>query len=98
MPKESFAESFDREVELVGFLDTHVYGRSRVPPLSALLQRQLHPLPLPPSPVRRDALLVQQPEWFAPLVEARRQLLHNRPDVVQLAEETATNPRCEPRE
>ena len=44
------------------FLREQIYGRSRVQPLTALLQRQFRPLP--PSPVRRDALLIQPPGWF----------------------------------
>jgi hypothetical protein len=44
------------------FLRCHFYGRSRVPPLTALLQRQFRPLP--PAPVRHGALLVQPPDWF----------------------------------
>jgi hypothetical protein len=44
------------------FLREQIYGRSRIPPLSALLQRQFRPVP--PSPFRPDALLIQPPEWF----------------------------------
>jgi hypothetical protein len=50
-------------------LRRHFYGRSRIPPLSALLQRQFRPLQ--PSPVRPDALLIRPPDWF----EARVALL-----------------------
>ena len=52
-------------VEAVGatdFLYERVYGRSRVPSLSALLQRQFRPTP--PLPFRRDSLLITAPEWF----------------------------------
>jgi hypothetical protein len=53
------------------FLAKHIYGRSRVPPLTALLQRQFRPtLPLP---VRRDSLLIRQPDWF----ESRIRLLQH---------------------
>ena len=45
-----------------GFLYERVYGRSRVPSLSVLLQRQFRPMP--PLPLRRDSLLVTAPEWF----------------------------------
>jgi len=46
------------------FLCQHVYGRSRVPSLTALLQRQFRPVP--PLPLRRDSLLLSRPEWFEP--------------------------------
>ena len=59
---ETDGKSFERALELADFLRLHVYGRSRVPSLTALLQRQFRPLP--PSPFRPDALLIQQPEWF----------------------------------
>jgi hypothetical protein len=44
------------------FLRQHIYGRSRVPPLTALLQRQFRPAP--PLPLRRDSLLISRPDWF----------------------------------
>ena len=49
-------------MQTAGFLDQHIYGRSRVPPLSALLQRQFRPAP--PLPFRRDSLLITQPDWI----------------------------------
>ena len=54
------------------FLREQIYGRSRVPPLSALLQRQLRPVS--PLPFRRDALLVQPPDWFEARVARLEQL------------------------
>ena len=44
------------------FLSRHVYGRSRVPTLTALMERQLRSTP--PLPFRRDSLLITQPKWF----------------------------------
>ena len=51
-----------RALAISFFLRQHIYGRSRIPPLSALLQRQLRPVP--PSSFRPDALLIRQPGWF----------------------------------
>jgi len=47
---------------VISFLRQQIYGRSRMPPLTALLQRQL--CPAPPFPFRIDALLIQPPDWF----------------------------------
>lgn len=51
-----------RALHLASFLERRFYGRSRVPSLSALLQRECSPVA--PLPFRRDDLLVQPPKWF----------------------------------
>ena len=65
--REPSAEPLDtyalkRALAASNFLSGHIYGRSRMLPLAALLQRQFRPTA--PLPYRRDALLVQPAEWF----------------------------------
>jgi hypothetical protein len=63
-------------LDVADFLHDHFYGRSRVPSLTALLQRQFRPAP--PLPFRRDSLLINQPDWFESrvdeLMQTRRRL------------------------
>jgi len=59
------------------FLRQQIYGRSRIPPLSALLQRQLRPVP--PSSFRPDALLIRQPDWFESRVAELEELQQLQP-------------------
>jgi hypothetical protein len=69
-------------LEAVGatdFLHGRVYGRSRVPSLTALLQRQFRPVP--PLPLRRDALLISSPEMFEPSVRMLEELCHMREEL-----------------
>jgi len=54
------------------FLSQHIYGGSRMLPLTALLQRQFRPTA--PLPYRRDALLIQEPGWFDARVTELEQL------------------------
>ena len=56
------ANALQRTSKIADFLRQHIYGRSRVLPLSQLLQRQFRPVP--PLPFRRDSLLINQPDWF----------------------------------
>lgn len=59
-------ESMRSVLDTAGFLYFRIYGRSRVLPLAALLQRQFRPTP--PLPFRRDSLLISLPDWFVPRI------------------------------
>ena len=62
MTPSSDRESLSPALQAAGLLCRHIYGRSGVPPLSALLQREFRPMP--PLPLHRDSLLLSRPEWF----------------------------------
>jgi hypothetical protein len=68
--------ALQRALELARFLRQHIYGRSRMPSLSALLQRQFRPMA--PLPLRRDSLLISQPDWFESRVQTMKVSLYQR--------------------
>jgi len=73
-----------RTVKIAAFLFQYIYGRSHVPPLSALLQRQFRPMS--PLPLRRDSLLITQPDWFESRVnELTRTLQQRAADIAEQA-------------
>ena len=63
-------------MDVSAFLKSHIYGRSRMLSLAALLQRQFRPTA--PLPYRRDAPLIQAPEWFDARVTDLRSLQMRR--------------------
>ena len=74
-----------RTSEIADFLRQHIYGRSRVPSLTALLQRQFRPAP--PLPIRRDSLLISRPDWFESRVDELEQTLQQLEDDVDEQED-----------
>ena len=54
--------ALENTLDIAGFLHDHIYGCSRVPSLTALLQREIRPVP--PLPFRCDSLLIRRPNWL----------------------------------
>ena len=70
--KTAIQRSLKQASCVVKFLTKHIYGRSRVPSLTALLQRQFRPTP--PLPIRRDSLLISRPRFFEPRIRMLQEL------------------------
>jgi hypothetical protein len=84
VPPAEHSESFVHAMEMALFLFQHIYGCSRVPPLSALLQREFRSAP--PLSVRRDSLLISQPDWFeSRLAELLQTLQQRQEDIAEQA-------------
>ena len=66
--------SHSQALGVAEFLYQHIYGRSRVPPLTVLLQREFQPTP--PLPFRRDSLLISRPGWFEPRIRLLQEVCH----------------------
>jgi hypothetical protein len=75
-PEELGADELEDAIMVSTFLRQHIYGRSRMLPLSALLQRQFRPTA--PLTYHRDSLLLQAPEWLEPRVQQLESLFRVR--------------------
>ena len=81
-------------LDTAGFLYFRIYGRSRVPSLPALLQREIRPVP--PLPLRRDSLLISLPEWFVPRIRELGQMWHQSVAAEQAAAAAAMEEEADP--